>query len=211
MTRQGAVRPWGQTPSQTAGPFVLLGLTPTPAAVPDRQGGPAITVTGRVFAGPEGADPVIDAMLEFWHAAPDGTYPDGLGARYGPGGFHRVACDFTTGGWRLETVKPGAIRNGAGGAMPPHMAVTVLARGVNTPLITRLYFAEDEPLGEAWRGRDPVLETIGDRDLAGRLIAQRVAPDAQGRACYQLDIALQGPRQTPFLDFVPAAGPLTSP
>ena len=76
--------PLKETASQTAGPFVHIGLAPLDAGVdvyaselgreiagPDVQG-QRITVTGSVFDG-TGA-PISDVLIEVWQADADGTY-----------------------------------------------------------------------------------------------------------------------------------------
>src|SRR6202041_1153088 len=67
------------TPSQTVGPFFALGLPwpDGPYVVPEGTPG-AITITGQVTDGH--GDPVPDALVETWQAAPDGGFghPDDL-------------------------------------------------------------------------------------------------------------------------------------
>ncbi len=99
-----------ETPSQTAGPYVHIGMTPNfcgitgvidadPGAsmlTPDTKG-ERITITGRVLDG-SGA-PVGDAVLEIWQADADGAYA----APMGPNSNSRPA--FT--GWGRQPVKAG--------------------------------------------------------------------------------------------------------
>ena len=61
------------TPSQTAGPFFAIGLpwTDGPYVVPEGTSG-AITIGGFVFDGV--GEPVPDALVETWQAAPDGSF-----------------------------------------------------------------------------------------------------------------------------------------
>lgn len=116
-----------ETPSQTAGPYVHIGLTPNLlrtgvypgglGAAPIREGarGERITLTGTVT---DGAGMVLrDVLLESWQADADGIYP---GDPRGPAdpnvtGWARMAADFESGEWRLETIKPGARRPRTGG------------------------------------------------------------------------------------------------
>jgi protocatechuate 3,4-dioxygenase alpha subunit len=72
------------TPSQTVGPFLAIGLPwpDGPFVVPAGTPG-AISIGGLVLDG--AGDPVADAMIETWQAAPDGTFahpddPRGAGA-----------------------------------------------------------------------------------------------------------------------------------
>ena len=70
----------------------------------------------------------------------------------------------------------------------PHLAVTLMARGMLCRVVTRIYFA-DEPVAN---GEDPVLLRVPAlrRDT---LLAQ---PDEEGG--YRFDIHVQGPGETVF-------------
>jgi protocatechuate 3,4-dioxygenase alpha subunit len=170
----------GITPSQTVGPFFHYCLAPAGypyAAAVDAAiagAGAAIEVIGAVLDG-DGA-PVGDAMLEFWQA--DAA---GLPAKAPFRGFARVATD-AGGVFRLQTVKPGAA-----GANAPHIAVSVLGRGLLNRLYTRLYFA-DEPANAA----DAVLALV-PAARRSTLIASQEAP---GR--WRFDVRLQGEGETVF-------------
>lgn len=189
----------GETPSQTAGPFVHIGFAPTTA------GFEAFPQVGRDIAGPnargsrirleglildgEGV-PMKDAMVELWQANAAGIYPHPADPRAeeveaGFRGFGRASCDFGTGLWSVETVKPGRV-----GDMAPHVTLWVVARGINIGLHTRLYFADET---EANTG-DPLLALVGDarRDT---LLAETT-----GGGRYRFDIHLQGDRETVFFD-----------
>jgi protocatechuate 3,4-dioxygenase alpha subunit len=71
----------------------------------------------------------------------------------------------------------------------PHILVSVMARGVLTRFITRLYF-EDEPAND----RDPVLALVPTA-RRNTLIARR-----SGEGRYRFDIRIQGPGETVFFD-----------
>lgn len=183
-----------ETPSQTAGPYVHIGLAPQaigrngPAGMPGAEAataagepfsGPPITVEGTVYDG--AGVPVTDCVVETWQADGDG--------RLGPHGlFARAAADFATGRFALTTVKPGVHAPGHA----PHVAVLVFARGINIHLHTRLYFEEDRALILA----DPDLARLPP-PLRETLIARPVA-GAPGR--HRFDIRLQGPDETVFFD-----------
>ncbi|MBK8082461.1 MAG: protocatechuate 3,4-dioxygenase subunit alpha [Devosia sp.] len=196
-----------ETPSQTAGPYVHIGMTPNfcgitgvidadPGAsmlTPDTKG-ERITITGRVFDG-SGA-PVGDAVLEIWQADADGAYA----APMGPNSNSRPA--FT--GWGrqpagsdgtfvFETIKPGRVAGPDGRPMAPHVSVWIVARGINIGLQTRIYFADE---AEANAG-DHVLNKIMDPRRRETLVAHR-QEGAVPR--YVLDIHLQGDRETVFFD-----------
>lgn len=111
-----------ETASQTAGPYVHIGLAPGAAgfdiygrelgwdiAGPNAKG-ERIRVEGRVIDG-MGA-PIKDVLLEVWQANADGNYahPEGGGpVEEGFRGWGRVITDFETGEWSFETVKPGPV------------------------------------------------------------------------------------------------------
>ena len=178
----------GITPSQTVGPFFHYCLTPQGypyAAAVDTAiagAGPAVEIVGTVLDG-DGV-PVGDAMLEFWQADAAGRYAGtdaGLPANAQFRGHARVATD-ASGIFRLQTIKPGAA-----GANAPHIAVSVLGRGLLNRLYTRVYFA-----GEAANASDPVLALV-PAARRSTLIASREAPGH-----WRFDIRLQGEGETVF-------------
>src|SRR5687768_9939186 len=98
-----------ETPSQTSGPFLHIGLCPPPVGLRtggDRlnvltRGAPgeaAIRIEGVVFDG-AGA-PLRDAVVEIWQADSEGRYATGEFPGWG-----RAAADFETGEFWFETVK----------------------------------------------------------------------------------------------------------
>lgn len=185
--------PLRETPSQTAGPYVHIGLTPSLEAItgpnvrdlgagPVPGTGPRITIAGRIFDG-SGA-PVIDAVVELWQADADGQHTNGWG---------RVACD-AMGAFSFDTAKPGRVAGPDSKPMAPHVTLWIVARGINVGLHTRLYF-DDEAEANA---TDFVLDRITDPRRRRTLIATR--SEAAGRATYTLDIRLQGDDETVFFD-----------
>lgn len=195
-----------QTASQTAGPFVHIGLMPWAAgreiglptlggdiAGPDAPG-TRIVVTGRVTDG-FGA-PVRDMIIEIWQADAGGIYPspgDPRSADVARGfrGFGRVCTDPDGGGFEIRTIKPGPVPGRHRRAQAPHLNLWLLARGVNAGLATRMYFADEAEANAA----DPVLGLIDPARRVDTLLAGSVEP---GR--YAFDIRLQGEDETVFLD-----------
>lgn len=195
------MRPLKESPSQTAGPFVLLGLRPSLAGlapfpdlgVPSEAPGPRIRVEGTVFDG-EG-EPVRDCLIETWQADAGGVHPhpaDPRHARAAPGfrGWARVVPDPATGLWSLDTVKPGPVPGPGGRPQAPHLSLWIVARGINLALRTRLYFADEAAANAA----DPLLSLV-DPDRRPTLLARALGP---GR--YLFDLRLQGEGETVFLD-----------
>jgi len=184
----------GLTPSQTVGPFLAIGL-PWPdgpqVVRPDTPG--AIVIGGQVLDG--AGDPVPDALVETWQAAPDGTFAHPDDPR-GPGGgangstrddgfrgFGRSATD-SDGHWEIVTLRPGQVAAPGGGTQAPHLDVSVLARGLLDRVVTRIYLPDEAAANAA----DPVLTSIDDPDRRATLVAQ---PTGQP-GCFRFDIGLQG-------------------
>ena len=195
-----------ETPSQTAGPFVHIGLAPGAAgfdiyeaelghdiAGPHAQG-ERIRIEGIVIDGD--GEPVKDVMIEVWQANAQGQYAT-LGntlVEQGFRGWGRVIPNFETGEWAFETVKPGGVAWHDERQQAPHIALWLVARGINIGLHTRLYF-EDEGAANAV---DPVLCELKGQGRDRTLIAARM--NADGEATYRFDIHLQGDRETVFFD-----------
>lgn len=196
-----------ETASQTAGPFVHIGLAPGDAgfdiyreelgrdiAGPEAKG-ERIRVEGRVTDG-MGA-PVKDVLLEIWQANAAGHYahPAG-GGDVEPGfrGWGRVISDFESGEWGFDTVKPGRTAGRKGAQQAPHLNFWIVARGINTGLNTRMYFSDEAEANAA----DPVLNLIEWENRRATLIAGRT--EREGAPVYRFDIRLQGERETVFFD-----------
>jgi protocatechuate 3,4-dioxygenase alpha subunit len=193
-----------ETPSQTAGPYVHIGLALAVAGNPVREleiwndmakpGAPGehILLLGNVFDG--NGHLIRDAYLEFWQADHQGVY-DGT---YDPlktfNGFGRTATG-DDGTWIMHTVKPGSVCNAAGVPMAPHINVSLFARGINIHLQTRLYF-DDQAQANAV---DPVLNLIEQPPRRETLIARQCTVD--GKPAYRFDIRVQGEEETVFFDF----------
>ena len=196
-----------ETPSQTAGPYVHIGLAPGAAgfeiykqelgwdiAGPNASG-ERIRVEGRVIDGT--GSPVKDVMLEVWQANAAGNYahPEGGGkVEEGFRGWGRVITDFATGEWGFDTIKPGTTRGRNVGTQPPHLNLWIVARGINVGLNTRMYFSDETEAN----AKDPVLNLIEWEIRRATLIGQRSERD--GAVVYRFDICLQGENETVFFD-----------
>ena len=194
-----------ETPSQTAGPYVHIGLAPKAAgfdifkqelgwdiAGPNAKG-ERIRVEGCVYDG-TGA-PVKDVLLEAWQANAAGHYAhpeDGRKVEDGFRGWGRVITDFDTGLWGFDTVKPGHTSGRNGTIQAPHINLWIVARGINLGLNTRLYFSDED------NNKDPVLNLIEQTHRRQTLIATR-DEDSKG-VTYRFDIHIQGAGETVFLD-----------
>jgi protocatechuate 3,4-dioxygenase alpha subunit len=180
------------TPSQTVGPYLSLVLPwpDGPFAVAEETEG-AVWITGTVYDGSGVGVP--DALVETWQADDNGrfTHPDDpRGGVTTPGfrGFGRCPTD-EHGGYRILTVKPGALPAPEGGTEAPHIDVSVFARGLLNRVVTRIYFADE---GQA-NAADPVLTSV-DVNRQSTLVARA---DGDG---YRFDIHFQGDHETVFFD-----------
>jgi protocatechuate 3,4-dioxygenase alpha subunit len=200
----------GESPSQTAGPYVHIGLIPKQAGfdifeknfgsvlVSANTQGERIGIEGRVIDG-AGA-PLKDVLIEIWQANAAGRYnhpadrqDKALDKDFR--GWGRAGSDFATGLYRFETVKPGSVVGRRGHRpMAPHVNFWIVARGINIGLNTRLYFSDEEAANAA----DPVLNIIDPDIRRQTLIAQRQTRGAD--VVYVFDIYLQGERETVFFD-----------
>lgn len=196
-----------ETPSQTAGPFVHIGLAPGAAgfdiyanelgsdiAGPNASG-ERIRVEGMVTDA--SGSPVKDVLLEAWQANSQGYYahPSGGGeVEAGFRGWGRVISNFNTGEWGFDTIKPGAVKGRSGAIMAPHINLWIVARGINIGLNTRLYFSDEAEANAS----DPVLNVIEWENRRQTLLATRSEHDA--RPLYRFNIQLQGDNETVFFD-----------
>ena len=183
----------GLTPFQTLGPFFDFGLVipggdivAEPAAA-----GRHITIEGTLRDG--AGDLLPDGLIELWQASADGTYRHPHDPQDRPidpsfHGFGRVATD-EYGRFTFSTIVPGRVPGPDGRLQAPHLAVGVLARGLLTRLVTRMYF-EDEPSN----AEDGVLALV-PAERRTTLLAVRNGADR-----YRFDIVLQGPGETVFFD-----------
>lgn len=189
-----------ETASQTAGPYVHIGLMPTYAGnagyydeeigvspIADGAEGEIIEIVGSVYDGTGWA--LRDALIESWQADASGRFAGQEGADPAVSGHCRFAADAVTGEFTLRTVKPGRVQSRYGRAFAPHISLWVVARGINIGLQTRIYFEDEDNEG------DPLLSRIEQRPRVQTLIAKKT-----GDGRYRFDIRLQGEGETVFLD-----------
>lgn len=195
-----------ETPSQTGGPYVHIGLALKAAGLPERgqeihntlarsdAPGQHITLIGSVFDG--NGHLVRDAFLEFWQADSEGNYQQVYDHESLFNSFGRASTTFDDGEWELHTVKPGSVSPGNGKTMAPHINVSLFARGINIHLQTRIYFEDEPELNEA----DPVMNRVEPKERRKTLVARPIG-ERDGRQLYRFDIRVQGAEETVFLDF----------
>ena len=200
-----------ETPSQTAGPYVHIGLIPHQAGfdiferpfsniMAERNtAGESIRIEGRVLDG-LGA-PCRDVLLEAWQANAAGRYNHPADQQRDKAldpsfrGWGRAGTDFASGLYQFETIKPGPIIGRRGyKPMAPHVNIWLAARGINIGLATRMYFEDETALNE----QDPVLRMIEPAVRRQTLLARREIRDHG--TVYVFDIRLQGDQETVFFD-----------
>jgi protocatechuate 3,4-dioxygenase, alpha subunit len=178
---------------QTVGPFFSLGLgwLERKDLAPAGVAGERFSLEGRVLDGD--GRPVPDALIEIWQANRHGRYAHPEDTQEKPldpafQGYGRGATD-AEGRFGFRSVKPGPVPGPDGKAQAPHLAVSVLMRGLLRRLVTRVYFP-DEPANA-----DDFVLVLVEPARRPTLIARRLAP---GRL--QWDVVLQGPAETVFFD-----------
>lgn len=209
---------FGQTPSQTVGPFFHYGLPWKGGADlvgPSDMGArpelfPAdhyVLATSGVTGTPQGevieiaglvtdgnGDPIVDAMIEIWQANAAGRYRSIDDPREDIAidphftGFGRGSTD-ESGIYRFRTILPGRVPGPGNSLQAAHIAVSVMGRGLIKRLATRLYFE-----GGQGNDVDPVL-TLVPQDRRDTLIARK-----REDGVWWFDIAVQGDKETVFFD-----------
>lgn len=207
------IRQFTETPSQTGGPYVHIGLAPQQAGFdifennfghqlvqPETQG-ERIRLEGTVYDGT--GTPIRDVLIESWQANAFGKYAHPADTQAKPldkafRGWGRTGADFDTGLYTFHTIKPGKVTGAQGREQAPHICLILFARGINIGLHTRVYF-EDEVEANA---ADPVLNGIEWEVRRQTLIARREMRG--GDVVYRFDIRIQdtpdGGKETVFFD-----------
>ncbi|MCK8784118.1 protocatechuate 3,4-dioxygenase subunit alpha [Roseomonas sp. NAR14] len=203
--------PLHETASQTAGPYVHIGLIPHQAGfdifeknfsnvlVKPETKGERIRLEGRVLDGT--GSPTKDILLEIWQANAAGRYNHPADRQEGKAidpafrGWGRTGTDFESGVWHFETIKPGRVIGRHGHKpMAPHINLWLAARGINIGLSTRIYFSDEAEANAA----DPVLRMVDPPGRRQTLIAERSVRN--GAVVYTFDVRLQGEGETVFFD-----------
>ena len=200
-----------ETASQTAGPYVHIGLAPkeagfdifhknfTDVLAGPKTKGEKIRIEGQVFDG--SGTPLRDVLIEIWQANAAGKYNHPADRQNKPvdksfRGWGRGCSDFDTGVYAFDTIKPGAVIGRNNRLMAPHVNFWIVARGINIGLNTRMYFSDETDAN----AKDPVLNLIEWEVRRKTLIGERDPALRDGVAVYRFDIHLQGAQETVFFD-----------
>ena len=168
----------GRSPSQTIGPFFHEALRwQSGGKVTFPSAGEPVVVAGRIYDG--AGEPVGDAMVETWQKLPKGCKPAAAAGSANPYAFGRLETG-KDGSFRFETSMP------EGDA--PFLDVTIFARGLLTPLRTRVYLAPQDKVRA-----DPQLANLADAARLATLVAKPA-----GKGEYRWDVRLQGEGETVF-------------
>jgi protocatechuate 3,4-dioxygenase alpha subunit len=160
------------TPSQTIGPFygsALIWDGSAEAVSPDEPG--AVEIRGTLA---DGEGPFV--------------YPEGVIEFSSDRQFARTQTDYE-GNYRVVIRRPAEAQPlGDGRAHAPHLNVTVFGRGLLKPLLTRMYFPDQQEANAS----DPVLGLVPE----GRRASMTAREEADGSLHF--DICVQGHDESVF-------------
>jgi protocatechuate 3,4-dioxygenase alpha subunit len=181
------------TASQTAGPFLHLGLTSVGCPAGEHARGERVHLCCRITDG-DGM-PVPDAVIEIWHANNLGKYQHPEDTQQKPAdpdcfGFGRLPVG-EDGSCLFQTIKPGSVPGPGNSLQAPHLNLSIFARGLLKRLVTRIYFAGDVGLAE-----DPILALVPQ----ARRETLLALPDPVRPAVWLFEIRLSGRNETVFFD-----------
>ena len=183
----------GITPSQTVGPYfgIMVRGRAGCCQATGATAGTRIVVEGQVFDG--AGEPIPDALVETWQADANGRYRHAEDTRAQPAdpafNGHGWAHTREDGGFGFQTIKPGRVPGPDGRDQAPHIVVSVMARGILTRFITRIYFED-----EAANAEDAILAMVPE-NRRNTMIASRT-----GEGRYQFDLVMQDNGETVFFD-----------
>jgi len=182
------------TASQTAGPFLHLGLTEKNSVgrvAGKHAQGERVRLRCRITDA-DGA-PVPDAVVEIWQANSLGKYQHPDDPQQKPDdpdcyGFGRLAVG-EDGRCTFETVRPGCVPGPDNSVQAPHLNISIFARGLLKHLVSRIYFAGDPEIAN-----DPVMRLVPP-ERRESLLAH---PDPTHPGSWLFEIRLSGEAETVF-------------
>ena len=194
-----------QTPSQTAGPYLHIGFLPKTVGInssfsrelnnlilSEKTEGTRIEISGKIY---DGNNEVLkDALVEIWQVDSNGNYQSRLTKKnkYDKNfsNWGRTSCDFNTGLWKFNTIKPGIVQLNKSEILAPHIWFWIVARGINLGLYTCMYFSDENTLNKLDRN----LKKITNNNLQS-LFAVNIE-----KYKYEFNIYLQGDKETIFFN-----------
>jgi protocatechuate 3,4-dioxygenase, alpha subunit len=179
---------FGQTPSQTVGPYFAYGLAATQYGYDFDQPFDAVVA----LDGARGERIRLEGQVIDGDGNPIGEYPQSVdhASEIGFRAFGRAGTGTDAQNrYAFHTVKPGAEASGEA----PHINVIVMMRGMLLHAFTRVYFSDET----AANAKDAVLNSV-PAERRNTLIAKR--SESGGAVTYRFDIHMQGPAETVFFD-----------
>jgi protocatechuate 3,4-dioxygenase alpha subunit len=194
-----------QTPSQTAGPYLHIGLLPKKVGInssfsrelnnlilSEKTKGTRIEISGKIY---DGNNEVLkDALVEIWQVDSNGNYQSRLTkkTKYDKNfsNWGRTSCDINTGLWKFNTIKPGIVQLNKSEILAPHIWFWIVARGINLGLYTCMYFSDENTLNKLDRN----LKKFTNNNLQS-LFAVNIE-----KYKYEFNIYLQGDKETIFFN-----------
>ena len=165
------------TPAQTCGPLFGFALIPKGITQSVEESDPrAIVLEGQVLDG-EGNHISYGGFIEFWS--------------------NEQATRVRTldGAFRTVIVKPAPVVLPDGRVLAPHLNIAVFSRGLTRPLVTKMYFPDEQAGNQA----DPILQQIEPQRRERMLAGAGARPGA-----LHFDIKLQGEDESVFFSLEPA-------
>ena len=195
-----------QTPSQTAGPYLHIGFLPKKVGInssfsrelnnlilSEKTKGTRIEISGKIY---DGNNEVLkDALVEIWQVDSNGNYQSRLTKKnkYDKNfsNWGRTSCDFNTGLWKFNTIKPGIVQLNKSEILAPHIWLWIVARGINLGLYTCMYFSDENALNKLDRN----LKKLTNNNNLQSLFAVNIE-----KYKYEFNIYLQGDKETIFFN-----------
>ena len=195
-----------QTPSQTAGPYLHIGFLPKKVGInssfsrelnnlilSEKTKGTRIEISGKIY---DGNNEVLkDALVEIWQVDSNGNYQSILtqNNNYDKNfsNWGRTSCDFNTGLWKFNTIKPGKVQLNKSEILAPHIWLWIVARGINLGLYTCMYFSDENTLNKLDRN----LKKLINNNNFHSIFAVNIE-----KYKYEFNIYLQGDKETIFFN-----------
>lgn len=139
---EGGVANCGITKSDMLGPYYVSGTSKITNLNTQNLQGDKIIVSGKIYGTTDKSTPVINAMIEVWHADNGGVYHpvgDGNVSNYQPNQITLRGFIITDaqGNYTFESIRPGLYPG-----RPRHFHYRITANGYKN-LVTQIYFKDD--------------------------------------------------------------------